>query len=132
MRILGFFLTFLIIPAVWAQSADNRAHPWDTTERTDPAAVVGEWQVTGWNPGGTEGPADYTGVVQVERTGETYRVVWRIGEQQQFVGNGILRGPMFFVAYDGGLATYIIRSEGLDGVWTTSDGTRLGREGWVR
>jgi hypothetical protein len=128
---LILFLSIPFIPAAWGQSADNRAHPWDTTERTDPSVVLGEWQVIGWNPGSAEGPADYRGVVQVERTDETYRVVWRIGSQQ-FIGNGILRGPMFFVAYNGGLATYIIRSEGMDGIWATTEGTRLGREGWTR
>lgn len=127
--VLVFIALVMFAPPAEAQSPDNMMHPWDRQFR--PQQVVGRWQVTGWNPGSTRGRFNYQGVVVVSRTGRTFRVVWRIGKRR-FVGIGILRGPIFSVAYNGGLATYIVRSEGLDGVWSRRNGTRLGREGWTR
>ena len=40
------------------------------------ASPSGTFQVTGTNPGGT---GSYTGMVAVTPTGDTFRVVWRVG-----------------------------------------------------
>ena len=127
--VLVFIVLVMFGPPAASQSPDNMMHPWDRQFR--PQQVVGRWQVTGRNPGSTRGRFNYLGVVVVRRTGCTFRVVRRIGKRR-FVGIGILRGLKFSVAYNGGLAKYIVRSEGLDGVWSRRNGTRLGREGWTR
>lgn len=48
------------------------------------AGPEGTYKVQGSNPDGTT----YTGLVQVTRNGETYNVVWKIGDTE-FVGTGL-------------------------------------------
>ena len=49
------------------------------------ADPVGRYQVEGGNPGDS---GAYRGVVTVQKTGQTYRVIWTIGSSR-FVGTGI-------------------------------------------
>ena len=99
-----------------------------------PAALAavdleGRYAVAGVNPGGGSG---YDGVVEVFRTGETYRVVWQIGAQS-FVGTGILYDGVFSIAYNGGLAVYRPGPGGtLKGQWTLTGEQRLGSETWQK
>jgi hypothetical protein len=92
----------------------------------------GRYRVTGNNPGG--GSA-YSGTVTVERTGETFRVIWQIGSQT-FQGTGIGGDKGLAVSYRSsdfnGLAIYGADGDGWDGVWTVTDGRTLGTEKWLR
>ncbi len=95
----------------------------------DPA---GHYRVEGNNPGGQ---GAYRGTVDVTRTGETYRVVWVIGDQR-YVGTGIGNEQFLAVTYrsgnDTGLAIYGERGDGWAGPWTTAGGTSVGAESWTR
>src|SRR5258708_3389140 len=70
------------------------------------ADPVGTYKIEGTNPGsGTK----YTGTVTVEKTGETYRVVWVVGDSR-YVGTGLGDKNFMAVSYnsgsDTGLALY--------------------------
>jgi hypothetical protein len=92
----------------------------------------GRYRVTGNNPGGG---TQYSGTVTVERTGETFRVTWDIGNQT-FVGTGIGSEKGLAVAYRSGgqtgIAIYGPRGEGWEGVWAFTDGRNIGSETWTR
>jgi hypothetical protein len=98
----------------------------------DPA---GTYDVEGSAP---EGGASYHGTVEVARTGETYRVIWTIGDAT-YTGTAIGNDDVLSIVYESaesaqtGLAVYS-REQGGDwaGVWTPSDGTTLGKERWHR
>ena len=93
---------------------------------------VGSYSVVGSNPGGR---GRYAGTVDVERTGETFRVIWRIGGQT-FVGTGIGSNKGFAVTYQSGnqtgLAIYGANGDGWEGVWTYTGGRQVGGEMWTR
>jgi hypothetical protein len=93
---------------------------------------MGRYRVVGSNPGsGT----NYSGTVTVERTGDTFRVTWDIGNQT-YVGTGIGSDKGFAVAYRSGnqtgLAIYGAKGEGWEGVWTYTGGRDIGGEAWTR
>ena len=95
------------------------------------ANPVGRFSVTGNNPGGGSG---YSGTVNVQRTGDTYRVTWDIGSQT-FVGTGIGNREFLAVSYRSGnqtgLALYAQQSDGTwQGIWTYADGRQIGTERW--
>jgi hypothetical protein len=99
------------------------------------ADPVGQYNVTGTNPGNTN--AVYKGTVAVQRTGETYQVVWVVGGAR-FVGTGIGVDTANFlaVAYKSknfsGLALYAGQPDGSwQGIWTTEGGTLIGSEKWT-
>jgi hypothetical protein len=95
----------------------------------DPA---GGYVVEGANPGGR---GKYTGTVTVERTGETYRVVWVVGGTR-YIGTGIGNKDFLAVSYrsgnDTGLALYGEDGGNWVGVWTYANGRALGAEVWKR
>jgi hypothetical protein len=93
---------------------------------------VGRYGVVGSNPGnGTK----YAGTVTVERTGDTYRVTWDIGNQT-YIGTGIGSDEGFAVAYRSGgqtgIAIYGAKGEHWEGVWTYTGGRDIGGEAWTR
>ena len=96
------------------------------------AEPIGSYQVEGSNPGGG---SKYTGTVTVERTGETYRVVWVVGETR-YVGTGIGDKNFIAVSYrsggDTGLALYGEDGGNWVGLWTYAGGRELGAERWLR
>jgi hypothetical protein len=93
---------------------------------------VGTYRVEGKNPGGG---GSYTGTVTVERTGETYRVVWVVGGDR-FVGTGIGNKDFIAVSYrsgnETGLALYGEDGGNWVGVWSYAGGRNLGAEIWKR
>jgi hypothetical protein len=95
------------------------------------ADPVGKYDVEGTNPGGEK---SYTGTVSVERTGDTYRVVWDIGSTH-YVGTGIGNEEFLAVSYrsgnDTGLALYSATDDGWKGIWTYANGTKIGSERWT-
>ena len=113
---LGVAVAFLVLGSTMAIAADPE----------------GRYRVVGNNPGG--GP-QYSGTVVVERTGETFRVTWDIGNRT-FVGTGIGSERGLAVTYRSGtqtgLAIYGPQGDGWQGVWTFTDGRAIGGENWTR
>jgi len=93
---------------------------------------VGRYSVQGSNPGNK---SPYSGTVTVERTGETFRVTWDIGNQT-FIGTGIGGDKGFAVSYRSGnqtgLAIYGANGDNWEGVWTYTGGQVIGGEAWTR
>ena len=96
------------------------------------ADPVGSYSVEGHNPGGG---SEYRGTVTVEKTGQTYRVIWVVGGTR-YVGTGIGTKDFIAVSYkagnDTGLALYGAEGEDWQGVWTYSGGRQIGTEIWKR
>ena len=101
-----------------------------TAAFADPA---GRYFVEGTDPGKPN--STYTGTVTVEKTGDTYKVVWVIGGTQ-YVGTGIGNKDFLAVSYksgsDTGLALYGADGGNWVGVWTYAGGKELGPETWKR
>ena len=93
---------------------------------------VGRYSVVGTNPGNK---GQYSGTVRVERTGQTFRVTWDIGNQT-FIGTGIGSDKGFAVSYRSGnqtgLAIYGAKGDNWEGVWTYTGGQNIGGEVWTR
>ena len=96
------------------------------------ADPVGRYSVEGNNPGGG---GKYTGTVTVEKTGETYQVIWVVGGTR-YVGTGIGDKNFIAVSYksgnDTGLALYGADGANWTGVWTYAGGHTMGAEVWKR
>lgn len=93
---------------------------------------VGRYSVSGANPGGG---GEYAGTATVEKTGETYRVIWKVGSQT-YLGTGVGDSKFLAVTYksgsDTGLALYGVDGDNWQGIWTYMKGTKLGAEVWKR
>jgi hypothetical protein len=111
--IAGTVLAFLVMPAVAG----------------DP---VGRYDVSGANPGNR---GTYSGTATIDKTGDTYRVVWQIGSDR-YVGTGVGNDEFIAVSYrlgnESGLALYSASGGGWKGVWTYLGGQQLGTEIWTR
>jgi hypothetical protein len=96
------------------------------------ADPVGRYRVTGTNPGGG---SSYHGTVTVDRTGDTYRVVWVVGGTR-YIGTGIGTREGLAVSYRSGnstgLALYGADGGNWEGVWTYAGGRDIGTEVWKR
>lgn len=96
------------------------------------AEPVGTYKVEGANPGGD---SEYSGTVTVDKTGETYRVVWVVGGTR-YIGTGIGNKEFLAVSYrsgnDTGLALYGEDGGNWTGVWTYAGGKKVGAEHWLR
>jgi hypothetical protein len=97
------------------------------------ADPVGQYNVQGTNPGNNS--AVYSGTVGVQRTGDTYQIVWMVGGTR-FTGTGIGNANFLAVAYKSkgfsGLALYAGQQDGSwQGIWTTDGGTVIGTEKWL-
>lgn len=107
----------------------------------------GKYSVSGTNP---DDGKKYTGTVEVTRTGETYSVVWRIGNDvfngtaiagyievgNYVAGAATVDDTILSVAYSSGnsygLAVYVQQSDGAwEGVWTYGGGTKVATELWL-
>ena len=114
-----------------------------------PAALadpIGTYRVVGTNP---DSGGEYRGTVTVTRTGETYSVVWQIGNTR-FVGTGlgaVIRNGGFFIGpaessdsalaigyasgNSFGMAMYFEREDGRwEGVWTYGGSDKVATEVW--
>ena len=113
---LGVCAVILIGSTVWASAGDP----------------AGTYSVIGSNPGGR---GRYSGTVTVERTGDTFRVTWDIGNQT-YVGTGIGSEKGIAVTYRSGnqtgLAIYGANGNNWEGVWTYTGGREVGGEAWTR
>ena len=95
-------------------------------------AQEGQYRVQGTNPGGG---GTYAGPVTVQKTGQTYQVVWQV-EGTRFVGTGIGGPEGFAVTYrsgnDTGVAIYVPGAQGgFEGVWTYAGARQIGQERWA-
>ena len=93
---------------------------------------IGRYEVSGTNPGNK---GTYTGTAVIEKTGDTYRVVWQIGSDR-YVGTGIGTPEFIAVSYrlgnESGLALYSASGAGWKGIWTYAGGREIGTEIWTR
>ena len=97
--------------------------------------IEGVYRVEGNGP---ESDQAYKGEAQVKKTGDTYTVVWRIGESGH-VGTGILTGDVlsiFFQPLDRrgapGVASFrVIDGKVASGTWTVLGGKVVGVERWT-
>ena len=101
-----------------------------STTLADP---VGTYEVTGTNPGiGSK----YSGMVVVQRTGDTFQVTWAYPSGERVIGIGIGKSDYFAVSYrDGkniGLAVYTETGDGWIGIWAPFGSPALGTESWKR
>ncbi len=96
------------------------------------ANPVGTYRVEGTNPGNG---SKYSGTVTVEKTGETYRVIWVVAGER-YVGTGIGNKDFIAVSYrsgnDTGLALYGEDGGNWAGLWTYANGRQVGAEIWKR
>lgn len=96
------------------------------------ADPIGNYSVEGTNPGGN---GSYRGKVSVTKTGETYRVVWVVGNTR-YIGTGIGDKNFIAVSYksgnDTGLALYGAEGGNWTGVWAYSGARQVGAEVWKR
>ena len=97
--------------------------------------IDGLYRVEGHSPGSAE---TYKGQAQIKKTGDTYTVVWRIGESGH-VGTGILTGnvlSIFFQPLDRraapGVASFLVTDDKVtEGTWTVLGGNAVGVERWT-
>jgi len=86
--------------------------------------LVGTYQVTGTNPDGSS----YLGTLTVEAYGETYSLVWEVGNTVT-TGVGLREGNVLSGGWDCGVVTYRIQEDGrLEGVWALCSEPHTGTE----
>ena len=95
------------------------------------ADPVGRYDVQGTNPSGTT----YSGTVTVQKTGDTFKVVWNIGGTQ-YTGTAIGNDDFLAVSYvsggSTGLALFGEEGDEWKGIWTYAGGTKVGAEVWTK
>ncbi len=95
----------------------------------DPA---GTYKIEGTNPGGK---GHYSSTLSVERTGETYRIIWVVAGTR-YVSTGIGNREFLAVSYrsgnDTGLSLYGEDGGNWKGLWTYAGGNTVGAERWIR
>jgi hypothetical protein len=95
-------------------------------------SVTGTYQVAGTNPNGSK----YSGVAEVEATGDTYLITWTVSGDKS-VGRGVFLDQTLAVGGvlgNGGFVFAMSPKNGnLEGVWADmQNGTKLGAEVWTR
>jgi hypothetical protein len=114
-------MRFLLVAAVllWGITAAFAADP------------VGTYEVQGTSPDGST----YSGTATVTQTGQTYKVIWQIGDEK-YDGTAIGNKDFLAISYtsgsNSGLALYGEDGGNWKGVWTYAGGTKMGSEMWKR
>lgn len=112
------------------------------------ADPTGTYQVQGRN---ADGGGQYSGEVRVERTGETYAVRWKIGNDEfvgtglgaKFVGDRFQMGPAspddtaisvgYISGQNFGMAMYFQQPDGSwQGIWTFGGSDKAAYENWMK
>lgn len=87
----------------------------------------GTYDVQGTSPDGSK----YTGTVTITQTGETFKMIWKIGSDT-YRGTAIGDKDFLAVSYtsgsDTGLALYGADGGNWKGIWTYAGGTKIGSE----
>ncbi len=95
------------------------------------AQMTGQYKVQGKNPDGSS----YGGSASIEKTGDTYRVVWNIGGER-YIGTGIGSDEAIAIGYRSGSNTGVVllvkQGDEYYSVWTYLNGRELGGEKWTR
>ena len=105
------------------------------TMGTGAHAIDGVYRVEGHSPGSSD---LYKGQAQIKKTGDTYTVVWKIGESGH-VGTGILTANVLSVFFQplarrgsrGSASFRVADDRVVDGTWTVLGGNAVGVERWV-
>lgn len=99
------------------------------------AAIEGRYAVEGSNPG--QSGVTYRGDAAIRKSGETYSIVWQIGQGRQ-IGTGILTGSVLSVVFrsvggqGGGVASFETADDAVtSGRWAVTGGTATGTERWT-
>ncbi|HVL70793.1 MAG TPA: hypothetical protein VM434_02815 [Beijerinckiaceae bacterium] len=98
-------------------------------------AIDGLYSVEGRQP---DSEQVYRGEAQIVKTGDTYSVMWRIG-QMQHIGTGILRDNVLAIYFQplhprasAGVASFrILNDKVAEGSWTGLGGKVVGTEHWT-
>ncbi|HEX3709452.1 MAG TPA: hypothetical protein VHV56_06150 [Pseudolabrys sp.] len=111
---------FVAVALIWSATAAFAADP------------SGKYTVEGANPGHG---SKYEGTVTISKNGDTYRVVWIVGNTR-YIGTGIGNDKFIAVSYrsgnETGLALYGAEGDNWQGVWTYAGGNKIGTEVWTR
>lgn len=95
------------------------------------ADPLGTYDVQGTSPDGST----YTGTATVAQTGQTYKVIWEIGDDK-YIGTAIGNKDFLAISYtsgsQSGLALYGADGGNWKGIWTYAGGTTMGSEIWKR
>lgn len=95
------------------------------------ADPLGAYDVQGTSPDGSH----YSGTATVNKTGQTYKVIWLIGSDT-YTGTAIGDKDFLAISYvsgsDSGLALYGADGGNWKGIWTYAGGTAIGTEIWKR
>ena len=106
----------------WGVDSQER----EAAKRTSGTGLEGRYEVTGTNPGGKE----YTGTLDVSRSGAGYAFKWNAGET--FTGFGIRSGDDIAVGFGGNKCSFVAYDIGpdgtLDGKWGGPGSTTVGTE----
>lgn len=91
--------------------------------------LTGRYQITlGRNPMG----GHYGGYVELERTGDQFKVSWHLTSSEYFIGSGLKMGNVLAVAYGyqnaPAVAAYCANGRQLEGSWWTGPGGASGEE----
>lgn len=114
-------MRLLVVAAVllWSVTAAFAADP------------LGRYEVQGSSPDGSK----YSGTVTVTKTGQTFKVVWLIGNEK-YTGTAIGDKDFLAISYvsgsESGLALYGADGGNWNGIWTYAGGTTMGTEIWKR
>jgi hypothetical protein len=96
------------------------------------ADPMGTYDLSGTNPGNG---SQYSGTVSVQRTGDTFVVIWTVAGTRQ-VGIGIGKDDFLAVSYRSGnsigIAVYRPDADGWNGIWAPAGSQNLGTEIWTR
>jgi len=101
-------------------------------------SIDGTYRVEGKNP--SQGSA-YAGEAQIKQTGQTYAVIWKIGDLRQ-IGTGVVIDNVFSIVFQSlvpgrtasrpGIAVFQIDNDQItSGIWSTLGDDVTGQEVWT-
>ena len=106
----------------WGVDSQER----ELAERTSGTGLEGKYKISGTNPGGQE----YTGTLDVSRSGSGYSFKWTAGDT--FTGFGIRTGGDIAVGFGGNKCSFVSYDIGpdgaLDGKWGSPGSNSVGTE----
>jgi hypothetical protein len=90
----------------------------------------GTYSVSGSNP---DGGASYEGTVTITKTGDTFKIVWKIGDTSTTgtaVGNDEILSIGYASGAKPGVGLYVKQDGKWKGVWSYLGQTSVGQESW--
>jgi hypothetical protein len=83
----------------------------------DKTDIAGKYTCEGTNPQGQT----YKGTVEITKVGDTYKLVWAIGNAETWDGVGILEGDVLAVSFASGVVVYKVEKGKMTGKWTVKE-----------